>query len=241
MAESAPVRPRNHLLSSLSSDDFALFGPHLQPVKLGMRMGMEESNKPIRHVFFPDSGFASVVANSSRGRQIEIGIIGREGMTGINIVMGSDRSPHSTYVQVSGDGHRMTADNLRQTMKTSETLRNYFLLFAQAFMFQTGHTALANGQAKIEERLARWLLMAHDRLDGDELPLTHEFLALMLSVQRPGVTLAIQQLETRGLITKTRAVIHVQDRAGLRKIANGLYGIPEDEYQRLIGWQTTKH
>jgi CRP-like cAMP-binding protein len=240
MVQSASLRPRNHLLSSLSSDDFALVEPHLQPIALGLRMVMEESNKPIKHAYFPDSGFASVVANSSSGRQIEVGIIGREGMTGINVVMGSDRSPHSTYVQSSGDGHRMTADNLRRAMKASQTLRDYFLLFSQAFMFQTSHTALANGQAKIEERLARWLLMAHDRLDGDELPLTHEFLALMLSVGRPGVTLAIHQLESRGLITKTRDLIHVKDRAGLRKVANGLYGIPEDEYQRLIGWPT-KH
>ena len=103
-------------------------------------------------------------------------------------------------------------------------------------MIQTAHTALANGQAKVEERLARWLLMAHDRADGNELSLTHEFLALMLSVRRAGVTVALQLAESQGLISAKRGLIYVKDRAGLKKIANGLYGIPEAEYRRLTGW-----
>ncbi len=104
-------------------------------------------------------------------------------------------------------------------------------------MLQTAHTALANGQAKIEERLARWLLMAHDRVDGDEIPLTQEFLALMMSVRRAGVTVALQLLRDRALIDTKRGFIVILDRAGLKKIANGLYGIPEAESLRLTGWR----
>ena len=102
-------------------------------------------------------------------------------------------------------------------------------------MIQTAHTVLAQGRAKLEERLARWLLMSHDRAEGDELPLTHEFLALMLGVRRAGVTMATHLLEGRGVIRATRGQLMVVDRKGLEEIAGGTYGVPEAEYRRLIG------
>ena len=105
-------------------------------------------------------------------------------------------------------------------------------------MIQTAYTALANGQAKLTERLARWFLMAQDRLDGNELALTHDFLALMLCVHRPGVTKALNLLESRGLVGAKRGIVIVHDRAGLKTLADGLYGIPEAEYRRLIGGHT---
>ena len=102
-------------------------------------------------------------------------------------------------------------------------------------LIQTSQTALANGRSKIEERLARWLLMAHDRLQEDALPLTHDFLATMLGVRRPGVTLALNLLEKKGLITTTRAAIRIPDREGLKRVCNGAYGVAEAEYDRLFG------
>ena len=237
MAQPASSHHSNHLLSSLSPADFGLVQPHLEALDLDLRQSLEEGNKPIKYAYFPESGFASVVATSARRRQIEVGIIGREGMSGINVVMGNDRSPHATYMQVAGMGSRITADHLRSAMEKSPSLQNYFLHFAQSFMLQTAHTALANGQAKIEERLARWLLMAHDRVDGDKIPLTQEFLSLMMSVRRAGVTVALQMLRDRALIDTKRGFIVILDRAGLKKIANGLYGIPEAESWRLTGWR----
>jgi CRP-like cAMP-binding protein len=109
------------------------------------------------------------------------------------------------------------------------------LSYGQTFLVQTSHTALSNSRASIEERLARWLLMAHDRVDGDALGVVHEFLALMLGVRRPGVTVAIHMLEARGLIHSARGRIDVLDRKGLEKAANGFYGVPESEYERLLG------
>jgi CRP-like cAMP-binding protein len=231
----------NHLLSALSRGDFALLSDHLKPVRLELRHPIEDSNKPIKHVYFPYDGVVSVVAVGTGGRESEVGLIGREGMTGINVVLGDDRSPHSTYVQVSGKGQRMKADDLREAMLESPSMRNCFLRFAQAFMVQTTHTAVANGRGKIEERLARWLLMVHDRLERNELPLTHEFIALMLNVRRAGVTEALQALNRKGLLTAKRGGIGVQDRAGLEAQANGLYGIPEAEYLRLTGWRPRAH
>jgi CRP-like cAMP-binding protein len=231
------TQPSNHLLSSLSLADFGLIEPHLEAVTLELRRTLEDMNKSITHAYFPISGVVSVVAKAPRGREIEAGIIGREGMTGINVVMGNDRSPNHTYMQISGHGQRLPADDLRNAMRESLSLRDCFLHFAQAFMLQIVHTAMSHGQAKIEERLARWLLMAHDRMDGNDLPLTHEFLALMLSVRRPGVTGALQRLEYKGLISLGRGAITVEDRKGLRETANGVYGIPEAEYTRLTGWR----
>jgi CRP-like cAMP-binding protein len=232
--------PDNHLLLSLSASDFALLKRHLSPVELGIRRPLEDANKPIRHVYFPETGIVSVVAEGTRARQSEIGLIGREGMTGINVVMGNDRSPHQSYVQVAGQGHSMKANDLRRAIHKSSSMREVFLHFAQAFMVQTAHTAVANGRANVGERLARWLLMAHDRLEGNELPLTHEFVALMLNVRRAGVTVALQGLSRKRLVTASRGRVVVVDRTGLVAIANGLYGIPEAEYRRLTGWRT-KH
>ena len=132
----------------------------------------------------------------------------------------------------------MKANDLREAMQDSPAIRICFLHFAQAFMVQAAHTAVANGRGKLEERLARWLLMAHDRLEGDELPLTHEFIALMLNVRRAGVTEALQGLSSRDLISAKRGSVVVNDRAGLKARANGLYGVPESEYLRLTGWKT---
>src|SRR5436305_4043506 len=113
--------------------------------------------------------------------------------------MAGERAPHETYMQLGGNGQRVAAAELRQAMAQSASLQRAFLHYAHAFFVQTARTAMANGRSKIEERLARWLLMAHDRTDGDELALTHEFLATMLGVRRPGVTVALNLLEGSGL------------------------------------------
>jgi CRP-like cAMP-binding protein len=227
------------MLAALSAADFRRLAPHLASTRLGLRRGLEDANKPIKHIYFPEDGIVSVVALGTRERQSEVGLIGREGMTGINVVMGNDRSPHLSYVQVAGQGQSMKADALRQAMQDSPSIRICFLHFAQAFMVQAAHTAVANGRGNIEQRLARWLLMAHDRIAGNEIPLTHEFLALMLNVRRAGVTEALHGLSSKGLISGKRGQIVVNDRAGLVATANGLYGIPESEYLRLTGWRPT--
>ena len=136
---------------------------------------------------------------------------------------------------MAGEGQRLRSDDLREAMQTSPTLQALLLRYGQALMVQTAQTALANGRAKIGERLARWLLMAHDRADGDELPLVHEFLALMLGVRREGVTLALQRLEGINLIGAKRGRITILDRKGLEECADGSYGVPEAEYERLFG------
>ena len=215
--------PSNRILSRLSGADLNLLKPHLQPVDLPLRKQLEARKRRIDQVYFIESGFASVVANGTGKPSIEVGIIGREGMTGLAIVMGHDRAQHETYIQMAGRGLRISAAKLREADERSMILHRAMLRYAHAFLLQTTTTALANGRSKIEERAARWLLMADDRIDGDALPLTHEFLGLMLGTHRPGVTIALQALEKAGLITTRRSHITIIDRKGLEKSSNGTY------------------
>ncbi|MGD9980049.1 MAG: Crp/Fnr family transcriptional regulator [Hyphomonadaceae bacterium] len=228
-------RSRNRLLAALDDADWQLIACHLKRVEMPQRQVVEAANKEIEHVYFPTYGIVSVVAKSIDGQQIEAGVIGREGMTGGAIVMGNHRSPNESMVQVAGEALRIGADDLRALLASNARLRQLAQRFAQVFMTQVAQTALANGRAKIEERLARWLLMVQDRLDDANLQLTHEFIALMLGVRRPGVTDAINDLEGKGLIRSARGMVRIVDREGLKRAAGGIYGVPEAEYVRLIG------
>jgi len=217
---------KNRLLARLSNDDAALLKSDLEPVELALRQVLEKPEKPIQHAYFIEYGLASIVA-TNRHKRLEVGLIGCDGMTGLPIVLGKDRSPHETFIQVAGNGQRIAADKLRAALAQSASLGRALLGFAHAFMNQTANTALSNGTASLEERLARWLLMASDRLSGNKVPLTHEFLSLMLGVRRAGVTVALNYLEKRGLISLARKQIVIIDRNGLKAAANGTYHEPE--------------
>jgi CRP-like cAMP-binding protein len=212
----------NFILKRCSESDFGLLQPHLETIRLPVHKALEARNRKIRTIYFMESGFASVVANGSTRPSIEVGLIGREGMSGLAVVLGADRPAHETYIQATGSGLCLAADSLRGAIDKSPSLHRELLKAAYAFQTQVTQTALANGRSKIEERLARWLLMADDRIDG-EVPLTHEFLSLMLGVQRSGVTLAVQALEADGLIAARRGRISIRHRAKLEKKSNGTY------------------
>ncbi len=235
---SAPLHsspPRNKLLAAMSASDFTSLRPHLQPMEMAVFKDLERPNRRIETVYFMNSGIASVVAVQPDETRAEVGLIGREGMSGIAVVMGGDQSPHSTYIQVAGEGQAIATKELRKAINASESLHGLLLKFAQVFMVQTAHTAIANARAHIDQRLARWLLMAHDRTSDKTVPLTHEFLSLMLGVRRAGVTEALQSLKRQKLIDTGRNKIILRDRKGIERIARGSYGVPEKEYRRLIG------
>jgi CRP-like cAMP-binding protein len=225
----------NRLLSALSPRDHALLAPDLEFMEFPLRQVFETPNRPIKDVYFFERGYASVVAMTNGTNSVEVGLIGREGVSGVAVILGGDRSPHSTYAQAQGAAHRLSAKSLREKMDKSASLRDLLLRFAHTFMIQTAQTALSNGRHKIEERLARWILMSYDRINGDALPLTHEFLSIMLGVRRAGVTVALHLLQERGLIRSLRGQVAVLNRAGLERLTNGAYGVPEAEYRRLIG------
>jgi CRP-like cAMP-binding protein len=222
-------------LAALSPTDRALLQPHLRFLAVAVRHEMERPNRRIDTVYFMEAGIASVVAVQADETQVEVGLIGSEGMTGSAVVLGGDQSPLSTYIQVAGEAQLIKADELRKAMRASDSLKSLLLKFVQVFMVQTTHTAISNARSHIDRRLARWILMAHDRTGDTTLPLTHEFLSLMLSVRRSGVTEALQSLRRQQLIENGRNKIVILNRNGIVKLAGPSYGVPEQEYRRLIG------
>ena len=228
---------RNRLLSKLSPDDRAAIAEHLEPAALEPRKTLEQRNRAIEHVYFPESGMISVVGRSATAPDldVEINIIGCEGMTGVPVILGNHRATNQSFVQIAGEAHAIEADKLRSVLEEREAVHKLFLRYANAFMIQTTHTAIANARGTLEQRLARWLVMAQDRVNSTTLPLTHEFLSLMLAVRRPGVTEAVNEFTRKGLIAHERGAVVMIDRQGLIEIAGGLYGTPEAEYERLLG------
>jgi CRP-like cAMP-binding protein len=224
----------NRLLTTLNRHDFGLLRPHLESVSLQLRQSIETPDVPIQHAYFIKQGIVSVVARTASGKEIEVGLIGAEGMTGTALVLGVQFSRNAAFVQTAGSALRVTAKKLKEVIAASPALAEMSQKFVLAFLTQTSHTALANGKATIPERLSRWLLMTHDRIHSDEMPLTHQFLSVMLGVRRPGVSDAIAILEGEGLIKATRGMIIVLDRKGLKERAGDFYGIPEAEYRRLF-------
>jgi CRP-like cAMP-binding protein len=226
---------RNGLLRRLSAQDFALLEPHLRRIPLTLKMPLVEPGVPIEAVYFVEQGIASVVAGTSSKHEAEIGFIGYEGMAGYPLIMNDDRSPQACYVQLEGEAMRMDAASFSAALAASPTLRLFLLRFVNFLQTQTGCTALVNARLRLGNRLARWLLMCDDRVIGDRFSITHEFIATMLGVRRPGVTVALQELEGLGLIRSRRSEITILDRAGLIALTSGEYGIPEAEYIRLLG------
>jgi CRP-like cAMP-binding protein len=225
------VGSRNRLLVALSPADRALINPSLEAIGLDARQILEAPSKPIRHVYFVESGLVSVVGTTPQGHRIEAGMIGYDGMTGLGVVLGSSRSRNETMVQSPRSALRLSPKSLREAMAASQTLTSTLLRYAYVFMLQSTQTALANGRGRLDERLARWLLMWHDRIDGDNLTITHDCIAPLMGVRRPRVTEVLGVLEGKGLVQLTRGNVRILDRRGLRLAANGFYGLlPEAEY-----------
>ncbi len=226
---------RNCLLSVIDADSYAAIAPHLEPVDLPKGLVLIEGGMPFTHAHFFNTGIGSIVVSTPDSRRVESGLVGREGLSGFGCLLGADQCPQTTMVQVGGEGYRVTVDALRSACQQSRSLHETILRFIHVFISQTSFTALSNVNQSIEGRLARWLLMCHDRVTGDDIALTHEFLAIMLAVQRPSVTTALHMIEGYGFIRARRGNIKIVDRDALLDFADGMYGVPEAEYRRLIG------
>lgn len=226
---------RNLLLQALPSDELERFLPHLERVDVHKGEVLVSVGEPLEFAYFPEGGLSSNLLITGEGRRVEVGCFGYEAMVSTATVLGSDLSPHEIQVQVSGAWLRVGVDTLRSAIERSPALHKLLLRYAHTVVLTLSQTAMSNGLFSVEERLARWILMAHDRLEGNELPLTHDFLAIMLANQRSSVTLAMQTLEGYGAIRAKRALIVVRDRGMLCDLAGASYGPAEAEYERLIG------
>ena len=226
--------PANRLLGLLPRRDYERLRPHLQPMPLDYRQSLYRAHKPIGFVYFIETGVGSLVNTMANGQAAEVGTIGNEGVVGLPLVLGDNRAPTSVYVQVPGSGLRMKATLFEKELERSASMRAVMLRYSHAFFNQVAQSAACNQFHSIQQRCCRWLLMTHDRMQSDHFLLTQEFLAMMLGVQRTGVTAAAGALQRAGLIRYNRGNVTIIDRRGLKQRSCECYGISKREFDRLL-------
>lgn len=232
MSAKSTTLTKNHILNALPDDAFERLLPDLKKVELPHGENLYRPNAPITHVYFPDYAMASIVATTADGQSAEVGVVGREGAVGLDVLMGVDSVPHECMVQIPDGGWRITTAAIRKEFKLGGPAQKLLLLFTHKLVVQISQTALCNRLHSVEERLARWLLMCHDRVENDKIRLTQEFLSIMLGVSRTSVTLSAIALQNMGFITYSRGTITVLDRKGLEEFGCECYQIVKREYDR---------
>lgn len=225
---------KNSLLARLSTSDFAQISTDFEHIRLQVHDVLYEAGAEIQYAHFPVSGCVSLVHDAPDGI-VEVGTIGFEGMIGLPLLLHGSSATTRALVQVEGEAYRMTAAALRRIIATSDSISRILLRFALAFFNQVAQSVACNRLHSLEERCARWLLITHDRVDGDEFRLTQEFLSFMLGVHRPAVTLAAGALQKAGFIHYSRGKITITDRAGLEGAACACYQASRDDYASLAG------
>ena len=228
------IETGNGLLAALRPEDLEGLRPHLKYMELIHRQVLLKAGAPIEHVYFPLQGMVSLVRQLEDGVEIEVGIVGNDGIAGAPIILGTTVMPCEAMVQLPGAALRLPADILRAELDRSPELKALLLRYVQAFFAQISQSVACNGRHSLEQRLARWMLMAHDCVEGDELLLSHEFLAMMLARRRAGVTTAVGTLKSAGVISNSHGRIVIRDRKGLETAACECYRTVKQEFARLL-------
>ena len=228
------IPTKNFILNSLTEEEYQRLHPNLEPVQLALGDIIYRPDEPIKYVYFLDNSMISVVATTTDGQSAEVGVIGWEGMSGMDVLLGSDSTLNENIVQHSNSALRINTQAIREEFNRAGTLHNSLLSFTRLMMIQIGQTALCNRLHTIEERLARWLLLCRDRAETDKLQLTQEFLALMLGANRASVTLAAIALQSAGYIKYKRGHITITDGEGLEEFSCDCYKTVKREYDRFL-------
>lgn len=226
----------NLLLSAMIAEDRDWLRARSESVEMKGLRELEVPGRQIDKVFFIETGIASVLTVSGE-QEIGLGLIGCEGASGIAVMLGAITSPHYTIMLNDGAASAINADDLRLAMARSAQLRSLLLRYVLAFENQVAHTALSNALSGVEERVARWVLMTHDRVARYDIPLTHEVIARILGVRRAGVSTALEKLQAENLIDIERGNVRVVDLEGVRRVAGRFYGLPERQFVKLISSQ----
>ncbi|MBA3694731.1 MAG: Crp/Fnr family transcriptional regulator [Acidobacteria bacterium] len=224
---------KNYILNALPEEDFNRLLPDLTPVKLPHGQILYRPDEPIEYVYFPNNSVLSVVAITADGQSVESGVIGREGMAGVNVLMGVDSMPNENIIQLADGALRMSTAAVRREFKRGGALHDLLLRFMHALMIQIGQTTLCNRLHSTDQRLSRWLLICHDRSETNEMKLTQEFLAIMLGADRARVTMSAIALQSAGYIKYSRGNIVVTDREGLEDFTCACYQSVKQEYDRF--------
>lgn len=215
----------NQILLAIPDEEFRSIRPHLQFVSLSRHLSLHEPHRTVRFAYFPNAGVISLVIDMKNGKSVEAGLLGNEGASGMSAVLGLSNSPLRQVVQIAGDGVRVRISALREILPSTARLQMVLNRYAAGFAIQIAQTAACNRLHKIEERLARWLLMAQDRVSSAILPITHDFLATMLGTDRSSVSLAAGILQKKGIIRYTRGSVNILNRKKLEHFACECYAV----------------
>lgn len=242
MLETARRPNKNRILAALPPEEYERIAPHLETIPLNHGQILYETDGHIKDVYFPVNSMISLVSEMSDGTSIEVGITGFEGMVGLAVVLGVERSAHATMAQIAGNAKRVRAEVIKSEFKRGGVLQAMLLRYAQSLWLTTSQVAACNRVHSVGERLARWLLMSYDRCVCEDLPLTHEFIAMMLGTRRAGVTEAAIILQAESLIHYKRGHITIIDKEALEHFACECYGIVKREFNSLLETQpSTAH
>jgi len=225
----------NALLGALAPADLDALRPALEEVALVKDQSIFLPGERAPYVWFPTNGMISIVALDAQGSAIEVATVGREGMSGLAVVLGSETMIYASMVQVPGEGWRIETSAFRQAMDRHPAIRAVMMKYVLAVLTQMGQNVACAQLHDTEARCARWLLLAHDEVDGDSFPLTQDYLAMMLGVTRPSVSAAASALQKAGLIRYVRGQLMILDRPGLEALSCECYGIVRREFERLLG------
>jgi CRP-like cAMP-binding protein len=224
---------QNHFLATMPPADFEQLRPYLRVVELKRHTVIHETNKPADAVYFVESGLISRVARTQADGAVEVAMVGRTGLIGLSVVLGTMTALHRTIVQIPGLALRISAADLQAIMARNPAIRDHLLRYVQSLMSQEAQAVLCNAKHEIDKRLTRWLLLAHDRVAGNLLPVTHDVLAMMLGVRRAGVSEALAALEAKGVVAKSRGALKIVSREALKANACECYKIIEERF----AWQ----
>jgi CRP-like cAMP-binding protein len=222
---------KNRVLAALPRSEIQRLAPHLTHVVLKLREILADGHNT--SAYFMEEGLASVVITQSNGGTTEVGVIGIDGVVGVPILLGVDSAPGRTFMQVAGSGYSIPAERLKDSFEKPSALRTHLQKYIQGFIVQSAQNSACNRHHEIAQRLARWLLTCHDRIQSERMPLTHEFLGDMLGAPRATVTLAAGQLHKAGFIEYTRGHVTITNRTELEHAACECYRIVRDEFRRL--------
>ncbi len=213
----SPSNPhtRNKILGALPQEVYGRLAPHLEDVDLVHAKVLYDIGAPVDYVYFPINAMVSLVTEMADGKIVEVGLVGKEGMTGVSALLGEPTSPDRAIVPIADGGVRLKFSIVQEEFRRGEELHKLLLDHARHLMKQVAQTAACNASHTAEERLSRWLLLCHDRVNGSDIKLTQEFIAEMLGTRRATVSVAAMVLQTDGLIRYNRGLIEILDRNGL--------------------------
>ena len=234
IARTSALAVQNQILTRIPSDAFDRLRPHLRRIEIKKRAILQDHHQPIEYVHFIERGVASTFARTNRDGPVEVSLVGRFGFIGVSVVLGAMNAPHRCVMHMEGETIRLPAMVFAQSLDEHAGLRRQMLSYVNVLLIQNAQRCLCNARHDITERLTRWLLLAHDRLDCSEIPVTHERLSTALAVRRAGITEALARLEDTGALRRHRGTVEIADRSVLEKRACECYHIVAGEFRKLL-------